>query len=136
MRRHYSTSLRRNDQRFTQYSREGASTVNENYVGKGPKGYKRSDERIREEVCEVLARHPRIDATEIEVDVNDGEVTLTGTVIEKSMKRMAADIVDDVPGVRDVFNHIHVLVTSESADFKNKNLSKSSGKAEISDEEG
>lgn len=48
------------------------------YRGVGPKGYTRSDERLAEEICERLTDHPRIDASEIDVQVSRGEVTLTG----------------------------------------------------------
>ncbi len=37
------------------------------HAGRGPKGYRRSDDRIREDVNERLTEHPQIDATEIEV---------------------------------------------------------------------
>lgn len=39
------------------------------HAGRGPKGYQRSDERIREDVCDRLTEHPAIDASEIEVEV-------------------------------------------------------------------
>jgi hypothetical protein len=80
----------------------------QSHVGKGPKGWQRSDDRIREEVNETLARHPEIDASEIEVRVQNGEVTLTGTVDERRDKRMAEDIVERVFGVKDVENKIKV----------------------------
>ncbi|HEY1497035.1 MAG TPA: BON domain-containing protein [Candidatus Solibacter sp.] len=76
------------------------------HAGKGPKGYLRSDERIREEVCDALMRHAHIDASEIEVRVKDGEVTLTGTVDRRDEKRMAEDAVETVQGVRDVHNQL------------------------------
>ncbi|MBX3230581.1 MAG: BON domain-containing protein [Labilithrix sp.] len=76
--------------------------------GKGPKGFKRSDERIREMVCEALADHHDIDASEIEVTVKDGEVTLSGTVGERHLKRVAEDVVDEVSGVVEVQNQIRV----------------------------
>ncbi len=48
------------------------------YIGWGPAGYQRSDERIREDICERLTLHGQIDARKVEVDVNKGEVTLRG----------------------------------------------------------
>lgn len=80
----------------------------QSHVGKGPKGWQRSDERIREDVNETLARHPEIDASEIEVRVQNCEVTLTGNVDDRRTKRLAEDIVENVFGVKDVENKIKV----------------------------
>ncbi len=88
--------------------REGWESVKETFQGKGPKGYKRSDDRIREDVCDRLTRHHGVDASEIEITVRDGEVTLSGTVQDRRQKRIAEDIVDDIDGVHDVTNQIRV----------------------------
>ena len=74
------------------------------HVGRGPRNYQRSDERIREDVSEILTQHGQVDASDIEVDVRNGEVTLRGTVDSRRSRRMAEDAVEDVPGVRDVHN--------------------------------
>src|SRR6266487_2857492 len=79
------------------------------HVGKGPKGYRRSDERIHEEVCEQLAQHPDVDASDVEVEVRDGEVTLRGTIEDRWMKRLAGDAIESLSGVRDVHNQIRVM---------------------------
>jgi len=78
------------------------------FSGKGPKGYQRSDDRIREDVCERLTHHPEIDASEIDVKVTNGEVTLTGTVDERQSKRMAEEVVENISGVKDVHNQVRV----------------------------
>lgn len=78
------------------------------YSGRGPKGYTRTDERIREDVCERLSWNDEVDATDISVLVDKGEVTLEGSVESRHMKRLAADIAEDVPGVADVHNTIRV----------------------------
>jgi hypothetical protein len=78
------------------------------YSGRGPKGFKRSDERIREEVCELLTRDHSIDAEDIEVDVKEGEVTLSGSVPDRRMKHMAEDCVERALGVREVTNNIRI----------------------------
>jgi osmotically-inducible protein OsmY len=78
------------------------------YVGRGPKGYQKSDERIKDEVCERLTRDPYVDASDFEVEVKDGEVTLVGTVVDRRQKRWAEDIIEAVPGVRDIHNRIRV----------------------------
>jgi hypothetical protein len=78
------------------------------HVGRGPRGYQRSDERIREDVCERMCEHGELDASEIEIVVASGEVTLKGTVSDRSDKRLAEDLTAQVSGVRDVNNQIRV----------------------------
>ena len=76
--------------------------------GKGPLGYQRSDERIRELVCESLTDDDQIDASQIEVSVKNGEVTLSGVVDDRRTKREAEDCACSVSGVRDVQNQLRV----------------------------
>jgi osmotically-inducible protein OsmY len=78
------------------------------HTGRGPKGYQRSDDRIREDVCEVLTQHGNIDASEIEIDVKNGEVTLRGTVDSRQTKRMAEDAIEHLSGVREINNQLRV----------------------------
>jgi len=78
------------------------------HTGRGPQGYQRSDQRIEEDVCERLSRHGQLDASGIQVAVNNGEVTLSGTVDSRQDKRMAEDILDSIPGVKDVHNQLRV----------------------------
>lgn len=80
----------------------------ENHIGKGPKGYQRSDKKILEEACENLTRSPELDATEIEVSVKDRIITLTGEVISRSDKRMAEELVEYISGTLDVQNKLKV----------------------------
>jgi osmotically-inducible protein OsmY len=77
-------------------------------AGKGPKGYSRSDERIREDVCDCLTDDPHLDASSIEVKVKNGEVTLSGTVDSRHAKRHAEELIDRVSGVKDVQNSLRV----------------------------
>ena len=76
--------------------------------GKGPKGYKRSDERIREEINERLSDDDHVDASEIVVSVSNGEVSLSGTVSDRASKRRAEYIVEEIAGVKDVENRIRI----------------------------
>jgi osmotically-inducible protein OsmY len=78
------------------------------FAGRGPKGYKRSDDRIREDVNEALTRNPDIDASDIEVKVESGEVTLTGTVDSRQNKRLAEDLAEDCSGVHEVHNQLRI----------------------------
>jgi osmotically-inducible protein OsmY len=91
------------------------SAAQNDFSGKGPKGYRRADERIQEEINEELTRHSDIDASEIEVKVSNGEVTLTGTVDHRDAKRMAEDCAERVSGVTDVQNQIRVQKTVGAA---------------------
>jgi hypothetical protein len=83
------------------------------YTGVGPQGYKRSDERIRDDAFVRLTRHGRLDASQINVEVTGGELTLDGMVRSRREKRMAEDIVESIPGVSDVHNHLHVTQEGE-----------------------
>jgi BON domain len=85
------------------------------YVGVGPRGYRRSDERIREDVCERFAEHGQLDPSDVEVAVRGGEVLLTGSVATRTQKRLAEDIADRVFGVVEVQNHLHVQRAGEAA---------------------
>jgi hypothetical protein len=78
------------------------------FRGRAPKGYMRSDERIREEVNERLMQDEDLDPSEIEVTVQKGEVTLKGTVRDRTEKHRAEDLAEDVLGVKDVHNQIRV----------------------------
>ncbi|HTM66549.1 MAG TPA: BON domain-containing protein [Flavipsychrobacter sp.] len=80
----------------------------QSHRGRGPKGYQRSDERIREDVNDRLTDDPWVDASDIEVSVNDREVILSGEVHDRSSKRRAEDIAEGVLGVQNVENRIRV----------------------------
>lgn len=78
------------------------------HYGKGPQGYTRSDERIREIVCERLAEHPDIDASGIDIEVQNGEVRMKGTVDDRPMKYEAEETVESIMGVKEVDNQLKV----------------------------
>ena len=76
--------------------------------GRGPKGYRRSDERIKEDVNDRLSDDYYLDASDVEVAVSNTEVTLTGTVRNRNDKRRAEDLADSVSGVTNVENRLRV----------------------------
>lgn len=78
------------------------------YRGFGPRNYTRSDSRIHEDLCERLTEDPDVDASDIEVSVSNGTVTLEGTVEQRWMKHRAEDLADACGGVRHVENRIRV----------------------------
>jgi hypothetical protein len=77
-----------------------------NFAGRGSKNYRRSDVRIEEDVHEALMRDPYLDATDVDVSVKDGEVTLSGEVTDRQARRRAEECVETCPGVRDVHNNL------------------------------
>lgn len=96
------------EDRFGTVGARGSEFGWEGYRGRGPRGYRRSDERIRDDVSDRLADDPWVDASAIEVAVTDAEVTLTGSVVSRDQKRRAEDIADAVSGVLNVQNSIRV----------------------------
>jgi hypothetical protein len=92
------------------YDEQGGGYGPEYYGGRprGPKGYKRADERIREDICELLTRRHDLDVGDVTVDVEDGHVVLEGTVSERRMKHAIEDIAAATLGVVDVDNWISV----------------------------
>jgi hypothetical protein len=92
----------------TGYLYSESVTLQGPYAGRGPKGYKRSDQQIIEDACQRLERDGEIDASEIEVTAEDGVIRLRGTVSDRRTKRRAEDCVESIYGVRDVMNELRV----------------------------
>jgi hypothetical protein len=86
----------------------GGAPAGPDHRGRGPKGYRRSDERILEDVNDRLTEDPRVDASEVQVDVQGGEVTLTGTVGSREERRRAEDVAEGASGVTYVMNNLRV----------------------------
>lgn len=78
------------------------------HYGRGPRGYTRSDDRIKEDVCDRLTDDWRVDASDIGISVNQSEVTLDGTVGSREERRRAEDLAESVSGVRHVQNNLRV----------------------------
>jgi hypothetical protein len=78
------------------------------HYGKGPKGYKRSDDRTREDVCDAIAHQGFIDASDVEVKVEDGIVTLGGTVAHRDDKRRLEHLAEQCRGVHEVHNGLRL----------------------------
>lgn len=88
---------------------DGSLRFKKDFSGHGPKKIHLSDERLYDDVCELLMADPDIDADEIEVQVQDALVTLSGTVETKKLKRYAEEVVADIPGVEDVQNNLKLI---------------------------
>gem|GEM_PF-3195104 len=78
------------------------------YTGKGPSGWRRSDDRISEDLNERLHQHGQIDASGIIVSVSEGAVILSGSVNSRFEKRMAEDVAESCLGVKEVHNNLRV----------------------------
>ena len=90
------------------YSFTDSSRIREKYRGQGPKGYRRSDERLTEIICERLLEDPDIDASDISVQVRDQQVTLTGSVSSRWIKYRVEDVVEQATGVAERDNRLRV----------------------------
>ncbi|GIV96402.1 MAG: transport-associated protein [Herpetosiphonaceae bacterium] len=103
----------RRDDRAGDYGREARSLVEfwrfpGPFTGIGPRGYRRSDAAIYEDVCHLLTWHGQIDASDIEIRVERGEVTLIGSVDSRENKRRAEDVAESVAGVVDIHNRLRI----------------------------
>lgn len=76
------------------------------FAGRLPKGWKRSDQRILDDVAERFARSEHADASDVSIEVRDGTVILEGTVPQRHMRWTLEDLAAEVLGVHDVENRI------------------------------
>ena len=79
-------------------------------------------------MCDQLTADPDIDASEIEVSVQNGEVTVDGTVSARSMKRAVEDCVESISGVRQMHNRLRVESRDDSEDGYGASAGRSSSK--------
>ncbi len=98
---------------FDEYPQQGHNLDHrkprhKDFSGFGPRGYKRSDARIEEEICELLARDHYIDASDIVVAVENGVVKLSGSVNQREDRVEAEMLSESVIGVEDIQNDISV----------------------------
>jgi osmotically-inducible protein OsmY len=80
----------------------------------GPKGYQRTDQRMREDICDQLMRTGHIDSSDVTVEVSGAKVRLDGSVPARWMKHAIEDVADGCPGVQDIENRISVKRPSHS----------------------
>lgn len=96
----------------TSWNRDLEQGNDKSYYGKGPKGWQLTDEKLREKVCEVLLHSHEVDASEMEVQVEESCVYLSGNISSRGMKTVAEDLVLSIPGVEDVFTKLKIKNTS------------------------
>lgn len=107
----------------TAYERGG--TYRPSFAGKGPKGYTRSDDRLKDEISDRFMHDHDLDASEIEIEVRDGECTLTGTVDSRQSRFRAEQLADSIMGVRDVTNNLRVHRAGSSSGSRSERGSES-----------
>lgn len=76
----------------------------------------RSDGQIRSDVIRALSADPATESWEIRTKVNNGTVTLEGTVDSWAEKRLAKQVAAGVRGVREIRNDLVVSHDDERAD--------------------
>ncbi len=76
----------------------------------------RTDDEVRRDVEAALLADPAADSYELNTAVNDGVVTLTGTVESWQEKQLSAAVAKGVKGVKELQNDITVSYKIERAD--------------------
>lgn len=72
---------------------------------------RRSDDVIKEEICEILEEAPNVNCSHIDVSVKNGVVTLRGAARQFIEKQQVEDLVEYVPGVNEVQSKLKVQRT-------------------------
>jgi osmotically-inducible protein OsmY len=80
------------------------------------KPVERTDADVLRDVKQALANDPATDAYEVFVEVQDGVVTLAGTVDSRPEKRLSAQVAKGVKGVKAVKNAITINTPAERPD--------------------
>ncbi|MCM2351346.1 MAG: BON domain-containing protein [Bacteriovoracaceae bacterium] len=101
---------------------KGPQQATSSFKGKGPKGYRRSDNLIKEDVCEALYRSTEVDASEIEVTVEEGVVHLKGFVVSREQKKMAESAIENLTGIADVYNELNIAPKNKNAPLGKRGL--------------
>lgn len=83
------------------------------YFGPGQPGpyagrIQRADEEIARDLESALFYDTWVNSYQVNIDVKDGVVTLTGTVDNAFEKRAAGDDAWSIPGVKDVCNNLKI----------------------------
>jgi osmotically-inducible protein OsmY len=91
-----------------QYQSERQEEQGRRRADKGPRAQRKSDERLAGEIRDILTNDPELDATEVEVEVEDGAVTISGVVDGTEARLLAEELVESVTGVREVHNRLRV----------------------------
>lgn len=97
------------------------------FAGRGPKNYSRSNERVREDICERLTADPYIDAHDLDVRCENGTVVIEGQVEERWMKHRIEDLVDSTAGVKQIDNRVTVSGQRQGSSYGQRGSDAQSG---------
>lgn len=103
---------------------DAARRRQQDHRGSGPANYTRSDQRILEDVCDTITHDRMVDGRQIQVTVQEGEVTLDGTVTSRQQKRHAEDLAHDLSGVKHVQNNLRIKDSSDTDASRTSALSR------------
>jgi osmotically-inducible protein OsmY len=118
--RNYAQSYgQSNDQNYR------SASGSQSFRGRGPQGYQRSDERLKEMICERLTDDPNIDASNVTIDVTSQIVKLSGTVDDRSTKYEIEELVERMGGVKDIDNQLRVQSSRSGSQFGSQQSSTS-----------
>jgi osmotically-inducible protein OsmY len=99
--------------RETVASLPGVKRVDNKLEVKGERPGENSDLWLKAKVKTMLLFHRNVSATETEVDIKDGIVTLRGNADSEAQKDLTTEYVKDVEGVKEVKNEMTVSKTSK-----------------------
>ena len=83
-----------------------ASEAEGSYRGKGPA--QPADDQIKTAIERILTDDPWLDASGIQVSVQNGIAQLQGAIASRQAKRRAEELTDQIGGVRDVQNQLSI----------------------------
>ncbi len=88
---------------------DGVRAIADELIVRLPSAYVRDDTSIAESIVHVLSSNLPAAEMNIQADVSDGLVTLTGTVDRQAQRLHAENQVTHVTGVKGIFNQIGLL---------------------------
>jgi osmotically-inducible protein OsmY len=83
------------------------------YEGSGSIQRQRADGIVTSDICARIATHDALDPSDVRVRTQHGVVTLSGVVDTRHDRRVAEQIVREVPGVKDVLNQLRTRTQYE-----------------------
>lgn len=89
-------------------ARRMRSILTRGKVSPGRRGSVDTDEAVRTEIEAKLASSHAFDPRAVKVSVENGDVILEGHVPDRRARRIIEDLIEEVPGIADVMNRLHV----------------------------